>query len=82
MKPTFAFRRPAVVGLMPLGRLTSSGTYSDAAAPVGYFDVSVSTSGESGSGAIMDCLLCRGTAGEAYMLSGDLGEACIPSNDF
>lgn len=73
IRPILAFNLPPVVGLTPRGRLQSSGTYSAAAAPVGYFDVSVRMSGESGSGAIMDCLLWRGTAGEAYMLSGLLG---------
>lgn len=44
--------RPRLVGRTPRGSDTSSGTYSAAAAPVGYFDVSVSTSGEGGVGAM------------------------------
>lgn len=58
--------RPRVVGRTPRGSDTSSGTYSAAAAPVGYFDVSVSTSGEVGLGA----MALRGRAAGAVAGAG------------
>jgi len=70
MNPALARRRPPVVGLTPRGSDTSSGMYRSAAAPVGYLEVSVSTSGESGVGAMAGVRFGRGVGGAAYSVSG------------